>query len=336
MATKDCKSCVTLKDKAPEFILNGVTDNVCTSLKNNTGFSTSNGNDNCTDLDLANDCLIGNMEPEVGAYEVCDWKGFMPNFIHNVWEFNKALNCSMCGLWTKVTEALSIANNALKTANTALTTANGFKDDIKKIFCYIDFLLNGTDVSGKLDVSNFTPGTGVDFNRSDERAVMPGLRINGSTYTIMGSIRVNLSNTHWNRLGLTNTGSRVQWGTESSEYNRINTPAGNYTICVIKIPKKDFPWIRSFSSSVGSFVDAGVGQVFVNAYDGDSDDNQMRGQWGVNESSDITVPKGQIWVRVSLVSLTTWGIEYNSADGYAQCTFRATGLVRTIADSIEC
>ncbi len=77
MATKNCSACNTLQEKSADFVQNGVTTTVCTSLKNDTGFSASNGNNDCTDLDLANDCLIGNMEDEIDAYEVCDWKTYM-------------------------------------------------------------------------------------------------------------------------------------------------------------------------------------------------------------------------------------------------------------------
>lgn len=101
MATnKDCQSCENLREYAPEFVLNGVTDNVCASLANDTGFNPSSGHNDCEDLDDANDCLIGNMEDEVDAYDVCDWKEFMKKFIPNVWTVIKAMICSMCGQWS--------------------------------------------------------------------------------------------------------------------------------------------------------------------------------------------------------------------------------------------
>lgn len=99
---KSCESCRNLQEYAPDFVLNGVTENVENSLKNNTGFSPSSGHDDCQDLNDANDCLIGNMEDEVDAYEVCDWKPFMIDFIHNLWTVLKSIISAICGLWTRV------------------------------------------------------------------------------------------------------------------------------------------------------------------------------------------------------------------------------------------
>lgn len=112
-AERKCLSCNDLQENAPEFVVNGVTENVCNSLKNNTGMDTHSGHTDCDDLDAANDCLIGNMEDEVENYEVCDWKGFMPTFIHNLWSVLKAMICSMCGLWSRL-EALEKRVNDLE------------------------------------------------------------------------------------------------------------------------------------------------------------------------------------------------------------------------------
>lgn len=102
MADKNCQACSDLQENSPEFVLNGVTDNVHNALINDNGFNTSSGHNDCTDLNNANDCLIGNMEDEIDSYEVCDWKLFMPNFIHNLWTVLKAIISAICGLWTKV------------------------------------------------------------------------------------------------------------------------------------------------------------------------------------------------------------------------------------------
>lgn len=101
-ATRNCDACSDLQENSADFVQNGVTNAVCTSLKNDTGFNPSSDNDNCDDLNNANDCLIGNMEDEIDAYDVCDWKEYMANFVHNVWNVIKAMICSMCGLWTNV------------------------------------------------------------------------------------------------------------------------------------------------------------------------------------------------------------------------------------------
>lgn len=102
MSDYNCESCSELKTDSSEFVLNGVTDNVATSLKNDTGFSTSNSNDDCTDLNYANDCLIGRLDDELEAYDTCQWKEYMHKFIPNLYELLKAMIAAICGLWTNV------------------------------------------------------------------------------------------------------------------------------------------------------------------------------------------------------------------------------------------
>ena len=105
-SNRSCAACDRLQEDNPDFVVNGITEEVCNSLKNNTGFSTQAGHDDCTDLNDANDCLIGNMEDEVDDYEVCGWKAFMEQFIYNLWTVLKAIICSICGLWTMVTSLI--------------------------------------------------------------------------------------------------------------------------------------------------------------------------------------------------------------------------------------
>lgn len=102
MSEISCTACQELRESAPEFTARGVTDAVCDSLANNTGLDATNGHDDATDLHLANDCLIGRMEDEVNAYDVCDWKVFMKRFIRNVYEMLRAIICSIRGLWELV------------------------------------------------------------------------------------------------------------------------------------------------------------------------------------------------------------------------------------------
>lgn len=102
MAVTNCSACADLRDTAPELIVNGLTDDMITSLENNTGLVTSDANDDCTDLNNMADCLVGNMASEVDAYAVCDWKDFAKTFIPNLWTNFKGIIASICGLWTHV------------------------------------------------------------------------------------------------------------------------------------------------------------------------------------------------------------------------------------------
>lgn len=98
----NCSACDDLKETSPNFAVNGFTNSMCTSLKNNTGLVPSSGHDDCEDLNDLNDCLVGNMTREVDSYQSCDWKKFAKAFIPNLWTTLKAMICAICGLWTNV------------------------------------------------------------------------------------------------------------------------------------------------------------------------------------------------------------------------------------------
>lgn len=97
----NCNSCSDLREQAADFVQNGVTEDICISLQNNTGYNTTNTNDNCTDLENANDCLIGNMANEIEAYDVCDWKEFARKLVPNIYNVIKSMICWLCGIQKK-------------------------------------------------------------------------------------------------------------------------------------------------------------------------------------------------------------------------------------------
>ena len=119
MANKSCQACQDLQNDAPGLIVNGMTETECTSLMNDTGLNPSSGNNDCTDLNNMNDCLIGNLEPELESYDVCDWKEFTGHFVDNTWTVFKGVICAICGLWTKLHALCSSLN---KTAYVGVMT----------------------------------------------------------------------------------------------------------------------------------------------------------------------------------------------------------------------
>lgn len=119
MANYNCEACSELKTDAPNLVVNGMTETEVASLKNNTGLNPSSGNDDCTDLNNMNDCLIGNMVDEIDAYDVCDWKEYTKNLVDNGWTVFKGVISAICGLWTNIANLLSQIN-ALKSKITDL------------------------------------------------------------------------------------------------------------------------------------------------------------------------------------------------------------------------
>ena len=104
MSYIDCESCSELRENAPDFVNNGVTSEICTSLKADTGLNPNLSplHNDGEDLHTANDCLIGRMDAEIEKYDVCDWKEYMHQFIPNLYELLKAIICAIQGIWTNI------------------------------------------------------------------------------------------------------------------------------------------------------------------------------------------------------------------------------------------
>lgn len=305
-----CEACEELREEAPSLVCNGFDDSMCTSLQNDTGLVASSGNNDCHDLNNLNDCLVGNMEAEIDMYEVCDWKTYTKQFVGNLWTVLKAIICAICGLWTNIHSIWDKINEML--------------EKLKKLQCILDHLSGGGDISTQLSEDAFYCDAGtVSFNRSGTAIVKPNVIISGSTYTIGASIRIKLSGTNWGKLGTNNNGGVISG-------NAINTPSGNYTICIIRIPKSVIPH-TSLVSSVGQFTNSACGDIFAQVVEAG---NEYVGQWGRATSGTAIVPNGYTYIRVSLASLTTWGVEAN--DDWADVTLRATGLALTNTAGIEC
>lgn len=114
MANMKCDACDSLKNTDPNLAVNGWSDTECASMKNDTGLNPTSGHNDCTDLELLNDCLVGGMAQEVEAYNNCDWKEFAKKFIPNLWTVLTAINCAICGIWTNIHNLWSRLGDILK------------------------------------------------------------------------------------------------------------------------------------------------------------------------------------------------------------------------------
>lgn len=113
MSQQSCSACNDLREYAPEFVINGVTDSACENLANDDGLSGADGHTDCDDLHDINDCLIGNMDDEVDSFDVCEWKDFMHQYIPNNYETLKALICSTCGQWEMLHDLCSLLGHII-------------------------------------------------------------------------------------------------------------------------------------------------------------------------------------------------------------------------------
>lgn len=162
----DCTACSDLQKNAPNVIVNGIGDSACTNLKNNEGL---NGKSNdCDDLNDLNDCLVGNMDAELEAYDICDWKDFMHKFIPNVFTVLKGIICAICGIWDNIDKIWCWLNHLTEPATATLypTEENGFymADGVKQRTggkhdtpLQISFIGNVAHITGSLEFDGNMP-----------------------------------------------------------------------------------------------------------------------------------------------------------------------------------
>lgn len=239
---KNCNACEELRTDAPDFVQNGVTDKVCASLKNDTGFSPTSGNNDCTDLDNANDCLVGNMADEIEAYDVCDWKKYMRKFVPNIFNVIKGIICSICGIWTNV-----------------------HKHD-----CEINYLFNGASFSvgeEPSDGSYIVAGKGISYlipkdNTSQHTGDLSLLYVSGGFMRAGGTYNfntnnftddgecINFDNGATERTSRTRLGNNI-WGKTGRTVN------GGELIAEYRIKLSEYPEIKTIFSGIGQEVGAG-------------------------------------------------------------------------------
>lgn len=236
-----CSSCNDLRENAAEFVQNGVTDTVCTSLKNDTGFNPSNDRNDCTDLNDANDCLIGNAADELEAYDVCDWKEFMKNFLPNLYNVLKAIICAICGLWSNV--------------HSLWTKVNKYDCEINQLYEGATFNF-GENHEGD---SYLVAGKGVSFKiRSDSSSHSSDVYIQ---YIAGGLSRIGGSLTTFTE-SFKETDGTTRSGNENWAWNHT-LPNGGELLYEIRIKKSEYPQLSRFYG--GHCFNYGAGDIMYRA-----------------------------------------------------------------------
>lgn len=323
-AKRNCEACSELQEKAPDFVLNGVTEAVEESIKNDTGFNPSSGNNDCTDLNNANDCLVGNMEDEVDAYDVCNWKPFMVDFIHNLWTVLKAMIAAICGLWT-----LSEKNE-----------------------CEIQSLYNGATFTFSEDSqdveSKLVPGKGVDFSlrsSSSSHSTDVTLRyIAGGLLMMFGSLKT-FTASFYDANGTQRSGNSV-WDFSSSS-NKVMVNGGEL-LYEIRIKKSEFPQIKTIFN--GKMTETN-GVRYACRFNVFNSGTYAYGQHGWCEddgtpseqgySSGHLVPDGWMYCQARILNqdgLSVHAIEDGRGNNVQGSNFSPAGYtgIRMNRDAIEC
>lgn len=248
MANTNCSACEDLRQTDPNLIVNGFTDTECASLKNDTGLVPSSGHNDCTDLENLNDCLVGNMQAEVEAYDVCDWKAFMKKFIPNVWTTLKGIICAICGIWTNIHNLWS----SVRKLNCILEYLNQ-----SSVSFHVDENVDGDmyAVAGK-GVSFLEPSVGSD-NTTDLHLdyIAGGLMRGGGSYKFHTSSfdepnnkKVkNFDNGSVERTSYNRQGNTI-WGNAWTDATR---PVGGELICEFRLKNTATSQILAFFPGFG-------------------------------------------------------------------------------------
>lgn len=326
MAEVNCSACEELRQEVPLLLCNGFDDNMCASLKNDTGLSASSGHNDCTDLNNMNDCLVGNLEAEVDAYEVCDWKEFVKTLIPNIWTMFKGIICAICGIWTNIHHILN---------------------EITKLWCWIDALSkpqsNATLYPDDPKV-RFRKVSGVEL-RYDPQNPKPNdapltIRCIGSTAKVTGSLRFNGNMPS----SYTGSGSRIQWLdfykgqpniTNAGGRNSYdgNFPSGGVLLYEYEVKACDWGFTNLYdaplvASEAGDFV----ARIKTSQ---DGDEYPYDYGWDANGRGQIYHPSSSAYdtlIQIRLNYVNSWGIAHSTGN----VTPNGTAMVRPCTSRFGC
>lgn len=190
MAEKYCVPCNKLKNESSEFFTNGVTDSVCQSLRQDKGFNPLSGHNDCEDLSDANNCTILSLIEQLPAYDVCEWKEFMEQYLANQYNMNEAFICVLCGILAKIKniDSLVSSNWVIDTRPLIKQQTPNLSLSIDRqgnfVFNYTDWVHSGTQAYGRGQVTgkvNFCMGYGA--NQSANWNIQ-SITVNQFKYTI--------------------------------------------------------------------------------------------------------------------------------------------------------
>lgn len=186
-----CKTCEDLQQYSPDFVANGVTDEMCSNLESNTGLM-NKGRENCTDLHNANDCLIGGIAEKATSYNPCDPNKMIEDLAKNTMHVIDMLICSDCGQWNEIKK---IWDEIQKIWDAIEELQNGMSDqnaNINKMLSAVEKILQNLKNSGAWTVPE--SGSIWDGSMTADRNIATG-NINVFGGTPDGSTFIRTNNT---------------------------------------------------------------------------------------------------------------------------------------------
>ena len=194
VTTKDvCKTCEDLQVYSPDFVLKGVTDQMCENLKANTGLM-NKGRENCTDLHNANDCLIGGIAEKAKSYNSCDPNTMIEDLAKNTMHVIDMLICSDCGQWNEIKKIWDEIQKIWDAIEELQNGMNSQGANINKMLNAVEKVLQNLKNSGAWTVPE--NGTIWDGNITADRNIATGnINVFGGTPDGSSYIRTNNTST---------------------------------------------------------------------------------------------------------------------------------------------
>lgn len=192
VTTKDvCKTCEDLQVYSPDFVLKGVTDQMCENLKANTGLM-NKGRKNCTDLHNANDCLIGGIAEKATSYNPCDPNKMIEDLAKNTMHVIDMLICSDCGQWDEIKKIWDEIQKIWDAIEELQNGMSGQNANINKMLSAVEKILQNLKNSGAWTVPE--SGSIWDGSMTADRNIATG-NINVFGGTPDGSTFIRTNNT---------------------------------------------------------------------------------------------------------------------------------------------
>lgn len=273
MAEPRCNACDEIRQNAPDFIINGLTDDMCASLANNTGLSPSSGNDSCEDLENLNDCLIAGSVSEIPSYQNCDWKVYAKRFGSNVWTTIKGIICTICGIncrVDKMIEGYRFNIGEEKTDSSYMVAGKG-----------VTYLMDSTEDDFASDVTLFLVGGGLMKMSGTVRFHTDDF----SEPTGVSGYNYDLDDTGGSHLEPRKSNSRKgnsEWSTTGGAKHMVD---GGELVWEIRILRSAYPEVKRFFQGFGQNLNTGSYTVSVYVFD---EGEYAYGQHGACYDKDST------------------------------------------------
>lgn len=181
-----CKACEDLESYAPDFVIKGVTDQMCSNLEANQGLM-NKGRKNCTDLHNANDCLIGGVAEKAQSYDPCKPNQAVEDLAKNVMHVFDMLICSDCGQWEQIEALWDAINDLLGKYDDLLALIKALQQAVSKLQKDLSSLENTVNnIEGRVDtnttnISNAT--TNLNSTMTALKKVLENLHTSGAWST---------------------------------------------------------------------------------------------------------------------------------------------------------